>query len=175
MSKVILKNVRLSFPSLFKKGSFNGEETKYEATFLLNKEEHADTIAEIKTQITDLIKTNLKGAKVPADKLCLRDGDEVEYDGYAGCFSLKASTKKRPIVVNKDKTPLVEEDGKPYGGCYVNATVDFWVQNNAYGKRVNSTLLAVQFFKDGEPFADGAVGDVNDFDMFDDDDSDLFA
>ena len=104
----------------------------------------------------------------------MRDGDEVEYDGYAGCFSLKASTKKRPIVVNKDKTPLVEEDGKPYGGCYVNATVDFWVQNNAYGKRVNSTLLAVQFFKDGEPFADGAVGDVNDFDMFDDDD-DMFA
>jgi len=174
MSKVILRNVRLSFPELFKKGSFNGEETKYGATFLLNKEEHADTIAEIKTQIAELIKTNLKGAKVPADKLCLRDGDEVEYDGYAGCFSLKASTKKRPIVVNKDKTPLVEEDGKPYGGCYVNATVDFWVQNNAYGKRINSTLLAVQFFKDGEPFADGAVGDVNDFDMFDDDD-DMFA
>jgi hypothetical protein len=174
MAKVILRNVRLSFPELFKKGSFNGEETKYGATFLLNKEEHADTIAEIKTQIAELIKTNLKGAKVPADKLCLRDGDEVEYDGYAGCFSLKASTKKRPIVVNKDKTPLVEEDGKPYGGCYVNATVDFWVQNNAYGKRVNSTLLAVQFFKDGEPFADGAVGDVNDFDMFDDDD-DMFA
>jgi hypothetical protein len=173
MSKIILKNVRVSFPSLFKKGSFNGEETKYEATFLLNKEEHADSIAEIKAQITDLVKTNLKGAKVPADKLCLRDGDEVEYDGYAGCYSIKCSTKKRPIVIDRDRSPLTEDDGKPYGGCYVNASIDLWVQNNAYGKRVNSTLLAVQFAKDGEPFADGSTGDVNDFDMLDDDD--MFA
>ena len=173
MSKIILKNVRVSFPSLFKKGSFNGEETKYEATFLLNKEEHADSIAEIKAQIADLVKVNLKGAKVPADKLCLRDGDEVEYDGYAGCYSIKCSTKKRPIVIDRDRSPLTEDDNKPYGGCYVNASIDFWVQNNAYGKRVNSTLLAVQFAKDGAPFADGSTGDVNDFDMLDDDD--MFA
>ena len=173
MSKIILKNVRVSFPSLFKKGSFNGEETKYEATFLLNKEEHADSIAEIKAQIADLVKVNLKGAKVPADKLCLRDGDEVEYDGYAGCYSIKCSTKKRPIVIDRDRSPLTEDDNKPYGGCYVNASIDLWVQNNAYGKRVNSTLLAVQFAKDGAPFADGSTGDVNDFDMLDDDD--MFA
>ena len=174
MSKIILKNVRVSFPSLFKKGSFNGEETKYEATFLLNKEEHADSIAEIKAQIADLVKTNLKGAKVPADKLCLRDGDEVEYDGYAGCYSIKCSTKKRPIVIDRDRSPLTEDDGKPYGGCYVNASIDLWVQNNAYGKRVNSTLLAVQFAKDGEPFADGSTGDVNDFEMLDSDSDSMF-
>jgi hypothetical protein len=174
MSKIILKNVRISFPSLFKKGSFNGEETKYESTFLLDKVEHADSITEIKAQIADLVKSNLKGSKVPADKICLRDGDEVEYDGYAGCYSIKCSTKKRPIVIDRDRSPLTEDDGKPYGGCYVNASIDLWVQNNAYGKRINSTLLAVQFAKDGEPFADGSTGDINDFDMITDDD-DMFA
>jgi hypothetical protein len=173
MSKIILKNVRISFPSLFKKGSFNGEETKYESTFLLDKVEHADSIAEIKAQIAGLVKTSLKGAKVAADKICLRDGDEVEYDGYAGCYSIKCSTKKRPIVIDRDRSPLTEDDGKPYGGCYVNASIDLWTQNNAWGKRINCTLLAVQFAKDGEPFADGATGDVNDFDMLDDDD--MFA
>ena len=174
MSKIILKNVRISFPSLYKKGSFNGEETKFEATFLLNKEEHSESIADIKAQIAELVKTNLKGAKIAADKLCLRDGDDVEYDGYAGCYSIKCSTKKRPIVIDRDRSPLTEDDGKPYGGCYVNASIDLWVQNNAYGKRVNSTLLAVQFFKDGEPFSDGSTGDINDFDLFSDDD-DMFA
>jgi hypothetical protein len=174
MSKIILKNVRISFPDLFKKGIFNGEETKYGATFLLNKEEHADSIADIKAQIAELVKTNLKGAKIAADKLCLRDGDDVEYDGYAGCYSIKCSTKKRPIVIDRDRSPLTEDDGKPYAGCYVNASIDLWVQNNAYGKRVNSTLLAVQFFKDGEPFSDGSTGDINDFDLFDSDD-DMFA
>ena len=44
MAKFTLKNVRLSFPSLFQKAVFNGTETKFEATFLLNKEEHADII-----------------------------------------------------------------------------------------------------------------------------------
>lgn len=174
MSKIILKNVRISFPSLYKKGSFNGEETKFQATFLLNKEEHAESITAIKAQIAELVKTNLKGAKIAADKLCLRDGDDVEYDGYAGCYSIKCSTKKRPIVIDRDRSPLTEDDGKPYGGCYVNASIDLWVQNNAYGKRVNSTLLAVQFFKDGEPFSDGSTGDINDFDLFSDDD-DMFA
>ena len=174
MSKIILKNVRISFADLFKKGSFNGEETKYGATFLLNKEEHADSISDIKAQIAELVKTNLKGAKIAADKLCLRDGDDVEYDGYAGCYSIKCSTKKRPIVIDRDRSPLTEDDGKPYGGCYVNASIDLWVQNNAYGKRVNSTLLAVQFFKDGAPFSDGSTGDVNDFDLFEDD-ADMFA
>ena len=44
MSKVTLKNVRLSFPSLFARSVFDGKEGKFEATFLLNKEEHAEAI-----------------------------------------------------------------------------------------------------------------------------------
>ena len=38
MSKMILKNVRLSFPSLFKKAEFDGVATKFEATFLVDKD-----------------------------------------------------------------------------------------------------------------------------------------
>ena len=37
MSKVTIQNVRLSFPSLFKKAFFDGKETKFEATFLFEK------------------------------------------------------------------------------------------------------------------------------------------
>ena len=36
--KMQLKNVRLSFPAIWKKAVFDGAETKFEATFLLNKE-----------------------------------------------------------------------------------------------------------------------------------------
>ena len=45
--KIKLQNVRLSFPSLFRKAQFQGDETKYEATFMLDKTEHADKIEEI--------------------------------------------------------------------------------------------------------------------------------
>ena len=164
-----LNNVRLSFPSLFQKAQFNGEETKYEATFLLDKVKHAAVIKEIEAAIQQKVASELKGAKVPADKLCLRDGDEVEYDGYSGHMTLKASTKKRPLVLNKDKSPLTEADGVVYSGCYVNAIIDLWGQNNSYGKRINATLLGVQFAADGEAFSSGgSSASADDFDDIED-------
>lgn len=171
MSKIKLHNVRLSFPSLFRKAVFNGEETKYEATFLLDKEAHADKIKEIEGVMMAMQKDTLK-TKLKEDKLCLKDGDGVEYGGYAGNMSIKASSPKRPMVIDRDKTPLVENDERLYAGCYVNAVVELWAQNNQWGKRINANLLGVQFFKDGEPFADGVVATDDDFDAFDDDPDD---
>ena len=169
--RIVLKNVRLSFPSLFHKASFDGNEGKYEATFLISKEDEA-TYKKLKA----VIDAKMKEAKikVPSDRICLKDGDEVDYDGYAGTWSLKASTKKRPQLFDRDKTPIAEEDEKLYAGCYVNASIDFWVQNNNYGKRVNSNLFAVQFFKDGEAFGTGAVDASDDFDDLGDDFEDDF-
>jgi len=172
--KYTLKNVRLSFPSLFHKAKFEGKDTKYEATLLLDKTEHAEVIAQLKAGIAEMIKNDLKVPKIPSDKICLRDGDEASYDGYAGCMSLKAANNRRPLILDKDKSPLAEEDGKPYGGCYVNAIVEFWPQSNAYGKRINANLLGVQFFKDGAPFAAGESASEDDFESFEDD-SDPFA
>lgn len=166
MAKIKLQNVRLSFPSLFRKATFEGTETKYEATFMLDKEQHADVIAEIKKQIAAGIKENLKGAKVPSDKIALKDGDEAGRDEYEGHFTLKAANNKRPKVIDRDKTPLTEDDERLYSGCYVNAVVDPWYQSNAYGKRVNFNLLGVQFFKDGDPFESGSTADDDDFDEF---------
>lgn len=168
MSKIKLQNVRLSFPSLFRKASFNGEETKFEATLLIGKGD--PVIAEIQKAIAEKLKTDLKGAKLAADKICLKDGDDIDYDGYAGCMSIKASNPKRPLVIDNDKTPLSEDDNRIYAGCYVNAVIELWTQNNSWGKRINANLLGVQFFKDGEPFGDGGVSaSVDDFDAFGDD------
>lgn len=172
MSKIKLQNVRLSFPSLFRKATFEGQETKFEATFLLDKEQHADKIAEIKAAIDQKIKTDLKGAKLRDDKLCLKDGDDFDYDGYAGCMSIKASNNKRPLIIDNDKTQLSEDDNRIYAGCYVNVVIELWAQNNGFGKRINANLLGVQFFKDGEPFGDGVSASVDDFDAFEDDNMD---
>jgi hypothetical protein len=167
MAKIKLTNVRLSFPSLFRKAVFSGEETKFEGTFLLDKVGQADKIAEIDAAIKRLVKDVLKGAKLPADKICLRDGDDVDYAGYAGHMSIKASSAKRPMVLDRDRTPLSEDDNRIYAGCHVNAIIELWAQNNQWGKRINANLLGVQFFKDGEPFSDGVTASADDFDAFD--------
>lgn len=165
MSKIKMQAVRLSFPSLFNTAKFGGEDTgKYEATFVLDKVEHAEVIAGIKAQIERLMKEELKG-KVPSDKLCLKDGDEMGRPEFEGKYTIKASTKKRPLVINRDKSPITESDNVIYAGCYVNAIVSLWAQNNNYGKRINAQLDGVQFCRDGEAFGDGAVS-VNEFDAF---------
>lgn len=167
--KLTLKNVRLSFPHLFQKAAFNGNETKFEATFLLNKESQVEQIKALKQAIADKLKNDLKGAKLAADKICLRDGEDVSYDGYAGHMSIKASNAKRPVIVDRDKSPLTEDDNRIYAGCYVNAIIELWAQDNQYGKRINANLLGVQFAKDGDPFGDGAVSvSADDFEAIDD-------
>lgn len=171
MSKILLKNVRLSFPSLFQRSVFDGQEGKYEATFLIPK---SDT--KLKAQLDAAIAEAIKaaGIKVASDKLCLKDGNDSDYDGYEGTWSLKAANNKRPTVIDRDKSPIIESDEKLYAGCYVNAIVDLWVMNNSYGKRVNCNLYGVQFVKDGEAFGSGPVNVFDDFDDLDgDDDSDL--
>lgn len=172
MSKIKLNNVRLSFPSLFQKASFQGSEGKFEATFLISKDAQSELIKKIGDSIKSGVSENLKGAKVPADKLCFKDGDDFSYDGYEGTMSFKASNSKRPMVIDNDKSPLTEDDNKLYAGCYVNAVVELWYQNNAYGKRVNANLLGVQFYKHGDPFGDGVSASADDFDAFDDFDDD---
>ena len=169
-----LRNVRLSFPSLFQKASFNGEEgSKYEATFLIPKSDKK-TIKAVQMEIKRAIKES--GLKIPRDKLCLQDGDDSEYDGYEDHMSFKATSKRRPMVLDRSKDPLTEEDDVVYAGCYVNANVSLWVQNNSFGKRINGNLHGVQFVRDGEPFGGGGPAtSADDFDELDEDDDDLLG
>ena len=174
-----IAKTRLSFPSLFRTATFGEQDTgKYEATFVLDKEKHAEQIKQINAQMQTLMKDELKG-KIASDKLCLKDGDESGRPEFEGAYTLKASTKKRPVVINKDRAPLTEDDNVIYAGCYVNAIFSLWAQNNQYGKRINAQLDGVQFAADGEPFGEGgiSVDEFADFggDDFDDDFDDDIA
>ena len=167
MSKIHLKNVRLSFPHLFTKNTKFNPDGSYEATFLISKKDEFT-----KKLLDSAIAAAVADAKIKMpkeDRVCLKDGDLVEYDGYAEHWSLKTKSNKRPTVIDRDRTPLVEEDGKPYAGCYVNAIVDIWVHDNPkWGQRVLCNLYGVQFLKDGEPFGAGDVDVTEEFDDLDD-------
>ena len=143
---MILKGVRLSYPSLYEKAKFNNVEGKYQASFLLDPDDDAEQLEAVKKIIVGLQKNNR--VKVQESNICLRETDD-------GQFSIKASSAFKPIVINSDKTVLETDTGRLYAGCYVNAKINFWLQNNSYGKRINSNLLVVQFATDGEPFSAG--------------------
>jgi hypothetical protein len=166
--KISLKKVRLSFPALFEKVSnpkFPGE-PKFEATFLINKKTQKDIVETIDKAIDELLASNK--AKAATTKICFKDGDEKEYDGYAGHMSLKARSSVRPTVVDRLTHPITAEDEKIYPGCYVNAVVDLWFSKN-YGAIIGATLLGVQFDSDGEVFSSIKL-EESDFEVLDKDD-----
>lgn len=169
--KVKLNNVRLAFPQLFEAKTVNGEgKPAFSATFLLSPN-HPD-IKAINAAI-ELAAREKWGAKADAilktaraaDKVCLHNGDtKAEYAGFEGQMFVSARNATRPLVIDANKSPLTEQDGKPYAGCYVNASIEVWAQDNNYGKRVNASLSGVQFLRDGEAFAGGGAASADDFD-----------
>lgn len=164
--KFRLDGARLSFPALFQRAKFNGEEGKFEGTFLVPKDSDAAKLLEAKLEEVRAEAFGKK--KLPADKVAVKDGEfKSDLDGYAGQIYVKATSNKRPAVFDRDRTPLAEEDNRIYSGCYVNAIVTLWAQDNNYGKRINASLDAVQFVKDGEPFGSSGVS-ADEFDDLDD-------
>ena len=169
--KLKLNNVRLAFPVLFEAKTVNGEgKPAFSASFLMDP---ADPQVKALNQAIEQVAKDKWGAKADAilkqmraqDKVALHDGDlKSNYDGFPGNLYVSARSTTRPLVIDKDKSPLTEQDGRPYAGCYVNASVELWAQDNNYGKRINASLRGVQFFKDGDAFAGGGAASEDEFD-----------
>lgn len=179
--KIRLNNVRLAFPALFTATTVQGQgDPAFSASFLLTPDH--PQLKEIQ-QAIDKAGQDKWGAKWPqikktlesTDKTALHNGDaKAEYDGYEGNFYISARNKTRPTIFDRDgKTPLVQADGRPYAGCYVNAAIELWCQDNNYGKRINASLRGVQFLRDGEAFAGGGVASEDDFEDLSADESEF--
>jgi hypothetical protein len=168
--KIRLDNVRIAFPALWEPRTVNGEgKPAFSATFILDPDDFQVTAI---NQAIEQVAKEKWGEKAGAilkqlrlqDKTPLHDGDrKSNYDGFAGNFYLSARSTTRPLVIDRDKSPLTERDGRPYAGCYVNASIELWAQDNAYGKRINAGLRGVQFARDGEAFAGGGAASEDEF------------
>jgi hypothetical protein len=204
IGEVILKDVRLSFfngfkPSKDRTDKKTGEVIKgnYNANFLMkkgtpgtkaNQEKLKKASHEAKVKKWGANEANWP--KLKPEKLCVRDGDLEDYDGYEGHIYLSANNARKPQIITnrKNKDGWIEAvegaPNAPYSGCYVNALVRLWAQDNEHGKRLNASLEVVQFLRDGEAFGaapvdpnekfgDDMVGDVGDIDEDEEDDDDL--
>lgn len=170
MAKVTLNDVRVTFPVFFSAKQVNGQgEAKFSGAFLLAKNHPQKAAVEAAIVQAATEKWGAKAMEVlkalkASDKLAMHDGDaKSDYDGYAGNFFINASNKIRPLVIDGNRSPLDESSGKPYSGCYVNVILELWAQDNQFGKRVNASLLGVQFLRDGQRLAGGGVASQDDF------------
>lgn len=172
IGRIMLNNARLAFPNLWEPTTVAGEGKPRYGAALLIPPDHPQ-MATIKAKIEAVAKEKWKDKAVAAlaglyktDKVALHDGDtKPQYDGFAGMMFVSANSQETapPTVVDQARNPLGPKSGKPYAGCYVNASLEFWAQDNQYGKRINCTLRGVQFYKDGDSFSAGRPADADEF------------
>lgn len=185
--KIMLRNVRLSYEHIFKPTAFDDtQDAKYSATFILPKD-HADLNALKKAFFEagqEIFPSDFTGTGWPRGYTCsLKDADKdtdstgtllaEKNEAYRGCYILEANSTRRPLVINRDKSAVAEDDGIIYSGCYVNASLA--AAGYTFGKvkkGVKCYLNGVQFVKDGDRFGSDALSD---FDALDGDDDDNFC
>tara|TARA_R110000744_G_scaffold174165_1_gene292983 strand:- start:306 stop:860 length:555 start_codon:yes stop_codon:yes gene_type:complete len=171
MSKMMIQNARIAFPEIFKAVTFDGTgEPSYSATLMLGPDHPQLEAIRAAQEAVGIDKWGAKWATVKKemeakDKMALHDGNTKDLDGFRGNFfvSTRSKANSRPTVIDRDKTPLVETDGKPYGGCFINASIELWAQDNSYGKRINAQIRGVQFVRDGDSFAGGIPASSDEF------------
>lgn len=177
LGKVKLRNVRLSFAHLYEpqpgkvdEETGNVGEPKHNCAFLIPKNAAAcaphqdwavqrENIAAAKKAAEEVksAKWGKTPPKLKPEKVFLRDGDLEDYDGYEGMLYISASNSRKPVLkdrVKDSKTGKWADSpvGQLYSGCYVNATVHIWAQDNKHGKRLNASLELVQFVRHGDAF-----------------------
>lgn len=87
------------------------------------------------------------------------------YSGYDGMFYISANKDQMPQMIQENGQPVEVGNTmayqalarKMYGGCYVNAAIKPWIQENSFGRGIRCDLVAIQFSKDGEAFGEGAA------------------
>jgi hypothetical protein len=198
MAVVILKNVRLSFPDLFKPGKpmNEGDVPKYGCQSIIAPGSEAEAVAKAAmiASAQETFGPNWKAivAAMEKSKKCLRIGDDNLdkegniREGYGDHMYLVARNRAKPSLV-AGKRPdgsfiyLTEADGKLYGGCFVNVKIDIKAMKakEKIPNQIYATLLAVQHFREGDAFG-AAPGTPDGFDDVEvepvgaDDEEDIF-
>lgn len=181
--KVALKGVRLTFPELWEPKEFKTGDGRfrYSASFLIEPGSENDkkiraAIVEAATEaFGEKGKAKIKQLAGDSGKFCYQDGDLKEYDGFAGNWCLathrRASDGVPAIVGRKGKLDvLTVKSGKPYAGCYVNASVEIYVQKGEF-PGFRGSFSGMQFVEDGDAFS-GNVANADDFEALDEPEDD---
>ncbi len=178
---VRFNNVRLAFAHLYEMHAppnSPGAKPAYSADFIVdpvaNRDEWKSLEAtiqgmaaakwpEISAQVLEVINSDRK-------LRCYGKGDEkkekktmMTMGGFEGMLYIGGrSTDVPPDMYNQrgeriDPDNAIADNPTLYAGCYVNMAVKLWLQDNTHGRAVRGELVALQFVKDGEPFASHKV------------------
>jgi hypothetical protein len=170
MAQLRLTGVRMAFNDLFTpQPTAEGAKPSYNCTVLVptDSPDYEKVIAAAKealnTKFPGKGEAMYKQIFGNSNRCCLQDGDTVEYDGYAGHLAIRTKSYVRPLVINRDRSPVTEADGVLYSGCYVTIIFEFFGYDKV-NKGLSAGMRGVQFHHDGDSFAGGRAANTDEFD-----------
>lgn len=183
MSDIIyLSNVRVSFPNLVEpkitKNDNGSERAAWSADLIVAP--NSPQFQQVMTQVTNAAtaewkeRTPMIMQMIQADRKsrCYGNGSEkinkttlLPYDGYEGNAYVSAISNRQPQMIQPNGSPVDASNSMAYqaiarsiyGGCYVNAAIRIWPQDNKHGRGIRCDLVAIQFSKDGDAFGGGGA------------------
>ena len=174
MSAIFLNEVRLSFPSLkVPTSSYQNGPLKYRADLLM--EPTSKNWIECQQEIMKLAQAkwgeHAQQALGSLERMKRSFGDGSErrkqktmevFEGYEGMKYVVATSNDKPKLIHPQTGEEITNDleyqqlaGQLYGGCFVNAAIEFYIPKDPSKLGVFCGLVAIQFAKDGESFGGG--------------------
>ena len=173
LTKCLIGEARMNFVRVFEPEAFKGGDPKY-SVVLSFEQSNTALVEKIRSAIQECVEKAKAqhGGKLPKGfkVVDLKDGDtDYETDGFAGMFTLKASSAYKPEVVKKAKVmgksqmvPITDEE-EFYSGCYGFASVSFFAYDNDVSKGVTCGLNSLLNSRDGEKLGGGGGSAATDF------------
>jgi len=177
MPRMTLKNVRGAFLAIYSPKAFGEGDPAYGGKFIVppdhpqRPEIKAAMLQAAKDKWGDKAEAVLK-VLIDDKKVCYLERTYTNqkgdvYDGFEGNFYLSArnggDTPTKPSAFAADNSPAGPDSGIIYSGCYVDASVDIYAQDNKFGRRINCSLRGVRFAGPGESFGGGAPASADEF------------
>ena len=174
ITKCRIGEAQMNFVRVFEPESFNGGDPKYSVILSFSKDDEAivKAIQEAIDATVEKAKATMYGGKLPKNfKIVeLKDGDEdYEKDGFAGMYTIKASSAYKPEVVKKatvmgkpQLVPITDEE-EFYSGCFGYASVSFFAYDNGVSRGVTCGLNSLLKSRDGERLGGGSGNAATDF------------
>lgn len=165
--------VRLFYAHIWEPKANEDGKLKYSVCISVPKTDTA-TIARLQKGINTALEEALTtkfGGKRNGLKTPLRDGDEERPDSpeYAGMMFFNCSTTQKPIILDRDKNPVLDRT-EVYSGCWAEVLVNFYAYSAPTAKGIAAGLRAIRKTRDDEAFGGGmseseaasAFGDLDD-------------
>lgn len=168
VEKIVTPIFRAAFVQVHKARAYKGGEPKYSLKMLFKKGTDLSALKQLAQTAIEERWPN-KEKRPETLKTPFRDGDKVSWDGFAGTIFATASSLYQPGIVDRQRQPILTEDGF-YSGCHARATINAFAYDTAGNRGVSFGLQNLQFVKDDEAFT-GRSAPEDDFDTLPDEEA----